>query len=133
MLLGSWVWRFSGTEVFHFYQDQNKQLPTNPNTYNLINPVICNLLQVGNKSDLLRARQVPADEGEALAASLGGAPSSTCFPLITCQIQPFCLEQRNALSDRVPHPHLVNAFGKCWLEHTELLLHNSCKKKNESI
>uniref|UniRef100_A0A6Q2WYX2 small monomeric GTPase n=1 Tax=Esox lucius TaxID=8010 RepID=A0A6Q2WYX2_ESOLU len=28
---------------------------------------------VGNKSDLLRARQVPHDEGETLAASLGGA------------------------------------------------------------
>ncbi|KAG7248206.1 hypothetical protein CRUP_035549, partial [Coryphaenoides rupestris] len=27
---------------------------------------------VGNKSDLLRARQVPAEEGEALAAKLGG-------------------------------------------------------------
>lgn len=27
---------------------------------------------MGNKSDLLRARQVPADEGETLAASLGG-------------------------------------------------------------
>lgn len=28
---------------------------------------------MGNKSDLLRARQVTADEGETLAASLGGA------------------------------------------------------------
>uniref|UniRef100_A0A8C6TMW2 small monomeric GTPase n=1 Tax=Neogobius melanostomus TaxID=47308 RepID=A0A8C6TMW2_9GOBI len=31
----------------------------------------CVSLQVGNKSDLLRARQVPAEEGETLAASLG--------------------------------------------------------------
>ncbi|XP_035464282.1 ras-like protein family member 11A-like [Scophthalmus maximus] len=30
------------------------------------------VILVGNKSDLLRARQVPADEGETLAASLGG-------------------------------------------------------------
>ncbi|KAG7495812.1 ras family member 11A [Solea senegalensis] len=30
------------------------------------------VILVGNKSDLLRARQVPVDEGEALAASLGG-------------------------------------------------------------
>ncbi|XP_038587241.1 ras-like protein family member 11A-like isoform X2 [Micropterus salmoides] len=29
------------------------------------------VILVGNKSDLLRARQVPADEGETLAASLG--------------------------------------------------------------
>lgn len=36
-------------------------------------------MQVGNKSDLLRARQVPADEGETLAASLGGASSSSFF------------------------------------------------------
>lgn len=34
-------------------------------------------MQVGNKSDLLRARQVPADEGETLAASLGGMSSSS--------------------------------------------------------
>ncbi|CAB1351393.1 unnamed protein product [Coregonus sp. 'balchen'] len=31
------------------------------------------VILVGNKSDLLRARQVPADDGESLAASLGGA------------------------------------------------------------
>ncbi|XP_036072551.1 ras-like protein family member 11A-like isoform X1 [Oryzias melastigma] len=31
------------------------------------------VILVGNKSDLLRARQVSADEGETLAASLGGA------------------------------------------------------------
>ncbi|XP_023672252.1 ras-like protein family member 11A-like isoform X1 [Paramormyrops kingsleyae] len=30
------------------------------------------IILVGNKSDLLRARQVPADQGEALAAQLGG-------------------------------------------------------------
>ncbi|KAF3837382.1 hypothetical protein F7725_004846 [Dissostichus mawsoni] len=30
------------------------------------------VILVGNKSDLLRARQVPADEGETLASSLGG-------------------------------------------------------------
>ncbi|XP_040037247.1 ras-like protein family member 11A-like isoform X1 [Gasterosteus aculeatus] len=30
------------------------------------------VILVGNKSDLLRARQVPADEGETLAATLGG-------------------------------------------------------------
>ncbi|KAJ3585075.1 hypothetical protein NHX12_013797 [Muraenolepis orangiensis] len=30
------------------------------------------VILVGNKSDLLRARQVPAEEGEALAATLGG-------------------------------------------------------------
>ncbi|XP_028983213.1 ras-like protein family member 11A-like [Betta splendens] len=30
------------------------------------------IILVGNKSDLLRARQVPADEGETLASSLGG-------------------------------------------------------------
>ncbi|XP_026864528.2 ras-like protein family member 11A-like isoform X2 [Electrophorus electricus] len=30
------------------------------------------IILVGNKSDLLRARQVPAHEGEALAAELGG-------------------------------------------------------------
>uniref|UniRef100_A0A8C6TRD1 small monomeric GTPase n=2 Tax=Neogobius melanostomus TaxID=47308 RepID=A0A8C6TRD1_9GOBI len=30
------------------------------------------VILVGNKSDLLRARQVPAEEGETLAASLGG-------------------------------------------------------------
>ena len=37
----------------------------------LYNPChLCNP-QVGNKSDLLRARQVPAEEGEGLAASLG--------------------------------------------------------------
>ncbi|XP_049592846.1 ras-like protein family member 11A-like isoform X2 [Syngnathus scovelli] len=31
------------------------------------------VILIGNKSDLLRARQVPADEGETLASSLGGA------------------------------------------------------------
>lgn len=30
------------------------------------------IILVGNKSDLLRARQVPTDEGQALAAELGG-------------------------------------------------------------
>ncbi|XP_077356576.1 ras-like protein family member 11A-like isoform X3 [Festucalex cinctus] len=30
------------------------------------------VILIGNKSDLLRARQVPADEGETLASSLGG-------------------------------------------------------------
>ncbi|KAJ0006149.1 hypothetical protein NQD34_013422 [Periophthalmus magnuspinnatus] len=30
------------------------------------------IILVGNKSDLLRARQVPADDGETLAATLGG-------------------------------------------------------------
>uniref|UniRef100_A0A672IGJ9 small monomeric GTPase n=1 Tax=Salarias fasciatus TaxID=181472 RepID=A0A672IGJ9_SALFA len=33
------------------------------------------VILVGNKSDLLRARQVPADEGETLAASLGRSAS----------------------------------------------------------
>ncbi|KAG8005958.1 Ras-like protein family member 11A-like [Nibea albiflora] len=37
----------------------------------------CDTGTVGNKSDLLRARQVPADEGETLAASLGRASSTS--------------------------------------------------------
>lgn len=62
-----------------------QHLATNPNPSNLIYSVICNRLQVGNKSDLLRARQVPADEGETLAASLGGASSSPVI-LFFCNI-----------------------------------------------
>lgn len=62
-----------------------QHLTTNSNPSNLIYSVICNRLQVGNKSDLLRARQVPADEGETLAASLGGASSSP-FILLSCNI-----------------------------------------------
>lgn len=65
-----------------------QHLATHPNPSNLIYSVICNRLQVGNKSDLLRARQVPADEGETLAASLGGASSSS---------SPFILFFRNIL------------------------------------
>lgn len=71
-----------------FPPDKNRpqHLTTNPNPSNLIYPVICNRLQVGNKSDLLRARQVPADEGETLAASLGGASSHSPFILFFCNV-----------------------------------------------